>query len=316
MRKASVLLVLISFFIVGFAFWWRNGIKAVNPQEKSLKTFVIPKGATVRVIGNDLKSNGFIKDSVVFFLYTRLNNLDRAIQAGSYKLSRSMDLVEIMKTFNHGSEDIWITIPEGYRAAEIAEVLKSEVSTYDDSWISLLEEEEGFLFPDTYLIPKDSDIKTIISIFKNTFNAKIQTIGLNSNSPRLREIVTIASLIEREALKDSEKVLISSVIANRLEKSMALDIDATLQYVKGKDSSGKWWSIPTVEDRELNSPYNTYRNAGIPLGPIANPGLEAIKAAYIPAKSNYYFYIHDVQGNVHFAENLSKHNQNVEKYLN
>lgn len=316
MRKSLVVIVLLIVVVLGITLWWRNGLQAVDSKDTTEKSFVIPKGSAVRAIGNDLKEAGLIRDPVVFFIYIKMNNLDRDIQAGSYKLSAAMDLTEIMDTLRHGSVDVWVTVPEGYRAAEIADVLKNNVGTYDESWVETLEEEEGYLFPDTYLIPKDADIATVISIMKNTFNARIEEIGLTPDDPDLHRIVTVASLIEREALRDDEKAVIASVISNRLADGMSLDIDATLQYIKGKDASGKWWVVPTGADKALNSPYNTYRNPGIPPGPIANPGIEAIKAAVSPAASDYYFYIHDPDGNVHFAKTLEEHNRNIERYLN
>lgn len=315
MRKPLVLVILLVVFIGGFYLWWRNGTSAVNPKDTSEKVFVIPQGEAIRNVGNSLKKEGLIKDPVVFFLFLKKNGLDRNIQAGSFKLSPSMNLAQIMDTLGHGSVDAWITIPEGYRSEEIAEVLAQNVETYDDSWVAALKEEEGYLFPDSYLIPKNADVATVISILRNNFNAKIDTIGLSSDDPRLNDIVITASLIEREALRDDEKPMIASVISNRLEDGMSLDIDATLQYAKGKSSNGKWWTVPTGEDREINSLYNTYRNPGLPPTPIANPGIEAIKAALNPDTTPYYYYIHDPKGNVHFARTLDQHNANVAKYL-
>lgn len=296
--------------------WWRNGISAVNKKDTAQKVFVIPKGAAIRNIGNDLKEQGLIRDPVIFFIYIKKNNLDFKIQAGSYKLSPSMDLVQIMDAINHGTVDTWVTIPEGYRSEEIAEVLKQQIPSYQTNWIPALKQEEGYLFPDTYLIPKDADVATVISILKNNFYAKIDSIGLSKDNPKLSEIIILASLIEREALRDAEKPLIASVLYNRLNDGMALDIDATLQYAKGKNASGKWWAVPTGSDRKIDSPYNTYMYPGIPPGPIANPGIEAIESAYKPSSSGYYYYIHDVKGNVHFSHTLSEHNSNIQKYLN
>ncbi len=315
MKKLWVVILLAVVVGIGTIVWWRNGVAPVNPKNTSQKVFVIPKGAAIRIIGNDLKEQGLIKDPVVFFLYIKKNRLDKKIQAGSYKLSPSMSLSQLVDEMRKGTIDVWVTIPEGYRAAEIAEVLKENIGTYSDTWIKSLEEEEGYLFPDTYLIPKDADVTTVISIMNNNFYAKIESIELSKDTKNLNSIVTMASLIEREAITDSEKPLIASVINNRLKNDMALDIDATLQYIKGKDARGKWWSVPTGNDKNLNSLYNTYKNIGLPPGPIANPGLEAIRAAANPGESNYYFYIHDTTGKVHFARTLEEHNRNVEKYL-
>lgn len=317
MRKFFVLIILAVVIFLGVSLWWNNGLSAVNKKDTTIRHFVIPKGSAVRAIGNDLKEQGLIKDPVVFFLYTKMNNLDRSVQAGSYNLTPAMSLPKIIDTLGHGSIDIWITVPEGYRATEIAEVLKKNVGTYNDSWVESLEAEEGYLFPDTYLIPKDAEVATVISIMKNTFNTKVkESLGMESTDPKLHDIVVIASLIEREAIRDDEKVLISSVIANRLEDGMALDIDATLQYIKGKNAKGEWWSVPYGEDKALNSLYNTYKHPGVPPGPISNPGIEALKAAANPATSAYYYYIHDPEGNVHFAKTLSEHEANIVKYLN
>lgn len=314
MRKLFVVSILAVVVFVLVSLWWQNGISPVNPKDDTLKLFIIPKGAAIRAIGNELKSKGLIKDPVVFFLYIKQNGLDKDIQAGSYKLSPSMNLAQIMETLGHGTLDIWITIPEGLRAEEISEILEKEIPSFQTVWVEALQAEEGSLFPDTYLIPKDADITTVISIFKNNFYAKIESIGLSKTDPKLEKIVILASLIEREALRDNEKPLIASVLYNRLSDGMALDIDATLQYAKGK-TNGKWWDVPTGADRQIDSPYNTYKNPGIPPRPIANPGLQALKAAKSPAISDYYYYIHDNKGNVHFAKTLLEHNQNIQKYL-
>ena len=316
MRKVLiVVIVAIVIFVIG-SIWWRNGISAVNPKDTANKVFVIPKGAAVRTIGNELKAAGLIKDPVVFFIYIKQNKLDQGIQAGSYKLSPSMNLVQIMDTIRHGTVDAWVTIPEGLRSEEIAEILREEIPSYKPEWITSLKEEEGYLFPDTYLVPKDADVQTVISILKGNFSKKIGEIGLSMEDPKLSEIVILASLIEREALRDDEKPMIASVIYNRLNDGMALDIDATLQYAKGKNAQGKWWAVPTGADRQIDSPYNTYKNPGTPPGPIANPGIEAIRAAKEPASSGYYYYIHDKNGNVHFARTLEEHDVNIQKYLN
>jgi len=315
MRKISVVIILLAIAAFGLFIWWQNGIKAPSPANQQESIFVINKGENVREIGNDLKEAGFIKDPVVFFLYVKKEGIDTEIQAGSYRLSPSMTLPQVIETLQHGTIDVWITIPEGFRAEEIADVLKDSISSYNDLWIAILKENEGYLFPDTYLIPHEAEVEQVVSIMRNNFNAKIESIGLSTNSPNLDRLVTIASLIEREALTDEEKSLIASVIQNRLNSGMALDIDATLQYIKGKNADGSWWSVPTASDRQINSPYNTYRNPGLPPAPIANPGIAAIQAALNPSESSYYFYLHDTNGNIHFSETLEEHNGKVNKYL-
>ncbi len=314
MRRLLLLGFVALVFLLGGFLWWNNGQQAVNADDQSSKLFVIPQGSNVREIGNNLKKEGLIKDPVVFFLYVKKEGLDTKIQAGDFRLSPSMDLATVLEQLQKGSLDIWVTIPEGKRAEEVAEILKENMPLYDDSWQAVLIENEGYLFPDTYLIPRDAVVDRVVSIMRNTFFEKVEELGLTESSPNLHTVVTMASLIERESRIDEEKPLIASVIQNRINDGMPLDIDATLQYIVGK-KEGKWWYPPTGEEKSINSLYNTYRNVGLPPGPICNPGIGAIKAALNPEESDYYFYIHDLTGKVHFAKTNSEHNANVSKYL-
>jgi len=314
MKKLLILLVLILLFAGIIFAWWKNGVGPADSKNNSSQIFVIEKGSGVREVANSLKQKGLIKDPIVFFLLTKKLGFDKKIQAGDFRLSPSMGLYTMIEALTHGTLDIWVTIPEGLRALEIADIFEKELPTYKSDWRNTLATNEGYLFPDTYLIPKDADINIVLSLMKNNFDKKYQTLNTSKSNLSKNEIITIASMIEREALKNEEKPSISSVIANRLRDGMSLDIDATLQYIKGKNSSGKWWSVPTADDKKINSPYNTYRNVGLPPSPISNPGFEAINAALNPKQTNYYYYIHDSNGNVHFAETLEKHNENIQKY--
>lgn len=317
MRKLYIVFGLIAVFIVGFFAWWQSGTSAANPKDTALHLFIIPKGAAVRTIGNELKKEGLIRDPVVFFIYIKQNGLDHAIQAGSYRLSPSMNLAKILDTLGHGTVDAWVTIPEGLRAEEIAVILQKNVESYKPAWIESLKAEEGYLFPDTYLIPKDADVNNVIAIFKNNFTQKTASVGLNPNNPRFNNIIIMASLIEREAKFPEDRAKVASVIQNRLDNGIALQIDATAQYAYGYNVQARsWWKIPDASDLKISSPYNTYIHPGLPPAPICNPGLDSIKAAMNPASSNFVYYVNDKTGRLHFAETLSQHNANIEKYLN
>lgn len=314
MRRLTFLLVVLVVIGIGAFIWWSNGLKPVNASDTTAKMFIIPPGTNVREIGNDLKAEGLIKDPVVFFLYVKKEGLDTKLQAGDFRLSPNMSVPTIIEQLQSGSLDIWVTVPEGLRAEEIADILQEKMPLYDESWDALLVQNEGYLFPETYLIPRDATIEAVIQIMRSTFFQKVADAGLTETSPNLHEIVTMASLIERESRVDEEKPMIASVIQNRIDDDMSLDIDATLQYIVG-EKDGKWWSVPTGEEKSINSLYNTYRNVGLPPGPICNPGVGAILAAMNPEQSDYYFYIHDTTGQVHFARTNSEHNENVSKYL-
>lgn len=317
MKRLTVLLIVAVALLALIFVWWENGMSAVNKGDKVKKVFVIKQNETVREIGNSLRKENLIKDPVTFFIFVKIFGKDKNIQAGDYYLSSSMDLKTVVENLNHGTLDKWITFPEGLRAYEIAEILKKNMITYNESWKERLVQNEGYLFPDTYLIPKNADIDLIISIMRNNFDTRITSIGANSKDQSFANNLIIASLIEREARYPEDMSLVSSVIHNRLEIGMKLDIDATVQYAVGyQEAEKKWWKKNlTVQDLKLASPYNTYRNAGLPPTPISNPGISALRAAINPTQSNYIYYVSDSKGHLHFAKTLAEHNANIQKYI-
>ena len=309
---AAILLVVV---VIAFA-WWANATSPINSKDNTPKIFVIAQGQGVRAIAKNLKDQGLIKDQVVFFLMTKQLGLDSKIQAGSFRLFPSMTAKEIANQLTHGTLDIWVTIPEGQRAGEIADALEKNMPNYDSSWEAVLEQNEGYLFPDTYLFPKDADIDTIVTTMRDNFESKYKTLNTNKTNLTKVEIITLASLIEREARHAEDRPLVSSVIHNRLDAGMKLDIDATLQYILGYQSTQKrWWKEGlTNQDKLLNSPYNTYQVAGLPPTPISNPGLASLQAAVEPAETGYFYYITDSSGKNRYAETFEDHEANISKY--
>lgn len=316
MKKLLTLILVFAIVVLGLFFWWKNGLSEVNSADKTQKIFVIQKGEGVREIANKLKKERLIKSPVVFFLLIWKQGLDRKIQAGDFRLSPSMTTTEIANTLIHGTLDVWVTIPEGKRAEEIAEILKTSTSTYQSFWTDELVKHEGYLFPDTYLIPKDADIDLIITIMKNNFEKKFESITPNKTGLSKEEIVIVASLIEREAKLDEDRPLVASVILNRLNIGMKLDIDATVQYALGYQENQKnWWKKElTKDDLNINSAYNTYRNQRLPPTPISNPGLAVLRAVVNAPDTDYLYYISDRNGRNHYARTLEEHNKNIIKY--
>ncbi len=317
MRKLIVVIIFIAVILGGAFLWWSNGLLPANTKNKTPTIFVIEKGQGVREIANSLKQKGLIKDPVVFFLLIKQRGLDNKIQAGSFRLLPSMKAEEIAENLTHGTLDIWVTIPEGKRADEIADILKEKVPTYEPSWRQVLNQNEGYLFPDTYLFPKDAEINLVVSIMKNNFNQKYASLDVSDASTlSQKEIVTIASLIEREARFTEDLPIVASVILNRYNIGMKLDIDATVQYALGyKPQEKTWWKKGlTYDDLALNSPYNTYKNSTLPPTPISNPGLGALQAVVNPAETDYLFYISDKTGHNHYAKTLAEHEANIKKY--
>lgn len=316
MKKRYVILVILAVFLSASYLWWQNGLKPANPSNKLSKIFIVAKGQGVREIARNLKQEGLIRDQIVFFLYARFNGVDKKIQAGDFRLNPSMKAMDVAENLTHGTLDIWVTLPEGLRADEIADILKKAMPSYNESWRAELRQNEGYLFPDTYLLPRDADVNLVISILKNNFEEKFKTLDISKTNFSKNQIVIIASLIEREAKHDLDRPLVASVILNRLELGMKLDLDATIQYALGyQETDKRWWKKSlSLEDIRLNSPYNTYRVAGLPPTPISNPGLLSLKAVINPSQTDYLFYMSDSKGINHYAKTIEEHNANIKKY--
>lgn len=316
MKKTIIFFVFIILVFIGAYLWWKNGLAPVDISNTNNKPFIVTNGEGTRMIVDNLKKSGLIRDPIVFFLLLKKTGADSKIQAGQFLLSPSMSAEEIIQKLQVGMFNVTITIPEGKRAEEIGDILKETMPRFDETWRQKLNQNEGYLFPDTYIFPQNSDIEQIITFMKNNFDDKYKEV-VNNTTLSKNEIVILASLIEREAKHDNDRQLVSSVIHNRLNQVMKLDIDATIQYALGFDQiQGTWWKKNlTLNDININSPYNTYNNTGLPPGPIANPGLAALKSAGNPALNDFLYYVSDKEGINHYAKTLKQHNENIEKYL-
>ncbi|HZE87856.1 MAG TPA: endolytic transglycosylase MltG [Methylomirabilota bacterium] len=317
MKKLSFLIVMLLLILGGTAAWWVTAISPVDVSNQHTKQFVVKQGEGVREIANNLKTAGLIRNTVAFFLLVKQLGLDGKIQAGEFYLSPSMTTSQIAKDLQVGTFDTRITIPEGNRAEEIADNLQEHFSSYQPNWRGKLILSEGYLFPDTYSFAKDANIESIIKTMTDNFDKKYASIpsGTRSNLPKT-EIVTIASMVEREARFAQDRPLVASVIFNRLQLGMALQLDATVQYALGfQPAEHTWWKKDlTANDLKINSPYNTYANPGLPPGPISNPGLDVLTAVINAPATDYIYYVSDKSGHNHYAKTLQEHNANITKY--
>lgn len=308
-------IVLLVIAISGIITWWNMQNTPVNSQVKQTSVFVVEKGAGIKTIGTNLENAGLIRSALVFSIYVKQQHLENSIQAGDFRLSPSYPLSQIVQIMTKGTLDVWVTIPEGKRADEIAEILRINIPSYTDDWKTELEKHEGYLFPDTYLIPRDATIDSIISLLTNTFTTRYaQATATKTSSLTQDEIVIVASMIEREAKFPEDRGKVASVIINRLKIGMALQIDSTVQYAIG--TSKKWW--PTIQQSPKtlvpNSPFNTYTHPGLPPTAICNPGVAALTAAANPDSTNYLYYYSDTSGVTHYATTLEGHEANIQKY--
>lgn len=316
MKKFPALLVFV--FICGLLFflWYQAMLAPVNGNDHSEQLFTVEQNVGVKAIAEELKHDGLIKNPTLFYLYVKQSGLDKKIQAGDFRLSPSMSSKQIAKSLTKGMLDILVTIPEGKRASEIAAILKEKIPTYDPSWDAKLQENEGYLFPDTYFLPHNVSIDTIITTLRSTFDERMKSVDTSRTTLSQEQLVILASMIEREAKHAEDRPLISSVMHNRLAIGMPLQIDATIQYALGYDQVEQtWWKKGlTTTDLKIVSPYNTYTNPGLPPTPICSPGILALQAAADPAKTNYLFYMTDRNGITHYAATYAQHQANINKY--
>lgn len=277
--------------------------------------FVVEPGSSVSEIGQRLQAQGLIRDSELFRIYMRLNGLDAGIKAGAFTLRPNMSIEQIALALQRSqSNEVQVTIPEGWRREEIAELLEQQIGVSADEFKRLTQRAsdynypflqglpgdatlEGYLFPDTYRLPENPTAQDVVLRMLDNFEAKAgpllqQAAQQNKTS---RDIVTMASIVEREAVIPSERPTIASVYWNRLSIGQPMQADPTTQYALGYQPDQKsWWKKGlTLDDLKYEDPagYNTYVNPALPPGPIASPGLSSLQAALQPAQTNFYYFV-------------------------
>ena len=301
------LIAIIAIGVGGFSVIMGDADKALDPTSTETMTVTIPTGTSTTGIGNILVEQGIIDSVDSFKLQSKMQGMDGKYKAGEYTLSPAMTMTEIMDVLVKGTVNtVRFTIPEGLRVDEVAEKLASEGLINKELFMNEIEHGEfgyrflkdapagklhleGYLYPNTYDVFTTATEHDIIDrllrqldiVFTEEMYARVDELGMDIN-----EVMTIASLIERETMVDSEKPKVASVIYNRLNIGMKLQIDATVQYALGESKQ-----FLTYADLEVNSPYNTYKIEGLPPGPICSPGEASIKAALYPEDTNYIYYV-------------------------
>ncbi len=329
------LLVLIILVGAGFAYY-KTSLDPVAKNNTEKVDIELAAGTSTDGIANILYDNNLIKDKLIFKVRVKLLDQQGKLKAGNYELSQSMSLDQIIESLAQGGKSgdtVKFTIPEGYEIYLIGEKLEKEGLVKKDRFMDLssdkknFEEDfdflkdldegqnlEGFLFPSTYEVFKDAKEEDIIRkmleefqlVYKDLIKDKAEDLDLSLN-----EIITMASLVEREARSDQERGLIAGVYYNRIEIGMKLQCDATVQYALGERKERLLY-----KDLEIDSPYNTYLHYGLPIGPISSVGIPSIEAALEPEDSDYLYYVAkpDLSGHV-FSKTLDEHNKAKEEYL-
>lgn len=287
------------------------------PREKDSTTeviFRIGKGEGGREIANNLANQRLIRSAVLFQTYTVTKGMSRKLQAGAYRVSPSMTVPEIANKFASG--DIikdQITIIEGWSVKDIARHLEELGKFKAHEVIAKLGEREGYLFPDTYEVRQDMSVSElgakIWQNFEEKFTLELRQELLNQDKT-IHEVITMASLVEKEVQTFEDKKMVSGILWKRLKNDIPLQVDATISYITG----GKTIQI-TAKEKEIDSPYNTYKYKGLPPSPIANPGMESIMAAIYPEQSPYWYYLSTPDGQTIFSKNFEEHKAAKAMYL-
>lgn len=286
------------------------------PQSFPIDSIVTVSEGTLKDVSSELFEQGAIKYQSLFMASATLLGADDRLQAGEYLFNYPASTLRIawrIAKGEYGIEPTQIRVPEGASRADIADLFEEELTKFNGRrFLEITDDKEGYLFPDTYFFLPTADAVTVARVLENTFTSRIEEfeMDLEESEYSLHEILTMASIIEREVSNPIDRRLVSGVLWNRISIDMALQVDASFVFILGKGSSEL-----TLDDLETKSPYNTYTNRGLPPGPIGNPGTDAIEAALYPTSSNYFFYLSDIDGVTHYAETFEKHKQNKTLYL-
>ncbi|HRZ95354.1 MAG TPA: endolytic transglycosylase MltG [Candidatus Moranbacteria bacterium] len=332
MKKKIILssIIIICLLAAGL-FYFRYQVYYSHGNYKNEKTFEIKKGEGNGEIAAKLAEEGLISGKIYFHYYSKYQGIVNKILPGIYKLSGNMSIPEIAHTITNLQDlRIKVTFPEGWNSKKMAarlnenglpgdeflkrindaDAFRPKYDFLADAKISNL---EGFLFPDTYYFPPDSDGEKIIKLMLNDFGLKVDADlreDIQKQNRTLKEIITMASIIEMEVKSEEDRKVVSGIFWNRIEKGMPLQSCATLAFVLGENKKQY-----TYEDTQIKSLFNTYQNAGLPPGPIGNPGLASIEAAANPKDTGYFYFLSDPEtGKTVFSKTIDEHNANKDRY--
>ena len=334
MRRLAVLLVLAVLLLIGaagvagFTMWER--IHAAHKGYEAVEQFIdIPPGTGTAAIGRRLTEAGIVRDEVTYRAALWWSGRSRALQAGEYRFDRPLAAVDVVDRLARG--DVYarrITFPEGLTIQEMARVYEARAfgtaasfveAAGDASLIHDLDpaatDLEGYLFPDTYGLPRGTPARRLVALMVDRFRATYDD-GLRRQARdqdlTTRQVVALASLVEKETGRADERPLVAAVYRNRLQLGMGLQADPTVVYALQK--AGRYNGNIRREDLAVDSPYNTYRSAGLPPGPIAAPGKASIESALLPARVSYLYFVSRNDGSHAFATTLAEHNRNVRQF--
>lgn len=322
-----IIIVLVIITIFGYRFYSNALNYALNPDSANRIVVNIKQGDTAQDVANQLYEKDLIKSPAIFNFYLKQKGLDSQIKAGRIVVQENFRLSEIINTLIEGKGDeISVTILEGWTIKQIADYMANIDLTTSEDFMACIETcefkgeylpdgyLEGYLYPDTYFVdPSSYNDKQFIQRLIDTFESKLDTDILKSLQKEIRtleEVMIMASIVEREEKTIKEQPIVAGILWNRYDANIGLGADATVLYALGRTKGGL-----SYNDLQIDSPYNTRKYAGLPPTPICNPSITSILAAMSPAPTDYWYYLHDSDGEVHYAKTLDEHNVNKAQYI-
>lgn len=310
-------------FVVGFMVWYTLNLRPVGTGEAA--SFTIKKGQSAGSIAKELQKAKLIRSAAAFNIYITVQGVRGALQAGAYTLTPTQSTRTVAGILSRGQITTnQLVVPEGTTAAKISELVSKKGIT-KAQFEAALEEKydydflaarpagaplEGYLFPDSYQLGKETTATQLVESMLENFNRKQKQISkekLAAQNLTLHQAITLASIVEEEAITTEDRKIVAQVFLKRLRIGMAMQSDVTVDYAASLKG--------TTFNLSLDSPYNTYKYAGLPLGPICNPGLDSIQAVLSPASTDYLYFISDKSQKMHYAFTQAEHDHNVAKYL-
>ena len=298
--------------------------------------FTIEEGETVTEIAASLLDAGIINNDFFFKIFVNQHELSGKLQAGSFSIPNNLSFEELAEILQHAVfPDIWVTVPVGLMATDTADIISAAFATNpdasfsEDDFLLYVSREktvdmgdipipdevtlEGYLYPDTYQFPPEATAEYVVTSIIDNLDTQVYEPHLEeitSSSFSFHEILTLASILERETRHAADRPIVADILIRRLENGWALEVDATLLYY-----FEDWTYELSYDDLQVDTPYNTRKYQGFPPTPISNPGLETVTAVLHPQANNYWYFISDSDGILHYASTLEEHNQNIRTYL-
>ena len=327
MKKLIISFLSVSLILIFTYQYYVGALKYVSDPNATTRVVVnVKKGANASLVADQLYQKGLIKSPLIFKFYLKQEGIMNQIKAGRIVVQTNYTLPQIVDALVSGkTEELTVTVLEGWTIKQIADHLEEMGLTTSKEFIECTKKcefefnflpkgyLEGYLYPDTYFVNPESFsnvrfISRMIDTLKKRLSRDWQKI--NNGKRSFEDIMIMASIIEREERNSKERSTVAGVLWNRFDNNVGLGADATVLYALGRTKGGL-----TYQDLQIDSPYNTRKYRGLPPTPIANPSVSSIRAALYPKKTDYWYYLHDSDGKVHYAKTLDEHNVNKEKYI-